>query len=98
RESGSPPLHDAVPIWRRDAARVGLGGERVAPALALLQQDVDVLAGKEAEVLVHRQAQPEHRDVGRGLVEALDEPAPDVAGPGVRGRKGTRLNSSHDSI
>ena len=61
-----------VDLERRHAARIGLGGERVAAALALLQQDVDVLAGEEAEVLVHRQAQAEDRHVGRGLVQPLD--------------------------
>src|SRR5579859_7252538 len=59
-------------LERGNTAWIGLRRERIAAALAVLEQEVDVLAGEEAEVLVHRQAQAEHRDVGRGLVEALD--------------------------
>ena len=61
-----------VNLERGDAARIGPRSERIAAPLALLQQEIDVLPGEEAEVLVHRQPQADHRDVGRGLLKALD--------------------------
>jgi hypothetical protein len=53
--------------------------QRIAAALAVLQQEVDVLPGQEAEVLVHRQPQADHRYVRRRPFQPLD-PARNHAG------------------
>src|SRR5690606_40113617 len=82
-------LHDALPIWRRDAAGreehhrqlavAGHFGDQVVGRLQLLRRDIE---------LVLRQAlQPADR-----LADL-----PHVRG-GVRDRKSTRLNSSHVKI
>ena len=72
-----------VELERGDAFGPRRIGDRVAAPLSVLQQEVDVLAGKEAEVLVHRQAQIEDRDVRRRTLDFLD-PAGNLARPDAR--------------
>ena len=59
-------------------------GERKAAAAAVLQQEVDVLAGEILQALVRRQLDLDDRDVRRRLVDRLDAarklPDLDVAG------------------
>ena len=58
-------------LERGDTAGIGTRGERIAAPPAFLEQDVDVLPGEEAEILVHRQPHAQDGDVGRRLVEPL---------------------------
>ena len=47
-------------------------GQRKAAALAVLQQEVDVLPREILQALVGRQLDPDDRDVGRDLLDRLD--------------------------
>ena len=66
------PARDVPDVEFEQTVVVRRRREREAAPLAVLQQEVDVLAGEELQALVGGQLQPDDRDVGRGLVDRLD--------------------------
>ena len=66
------PAGDEADVQLEQRVIVRRRGQREAAATAVLQQEVDVLAGQILQALVRRQLDPHDRDVGRRLLDRLD--------------------------
>src|SRR5699024_11683653 len=98
REHATPPLHDALPIWRRGEAAYldAFSRQRRQPQFL----DLADLRGVLGRTLVHRRHQARIRDVNDVLliVEDVLRRVLVDSSLAAEDRKSTRLNSSHVSI